>query len=157
MELDVQTYLSLLRDLTKTLTQLTEIEQQKIKAVRQDDLALLNDCMKREQVLTLSLRGYEQKRQAALNGSSLAGLPLSSLSAHVPEAQHMEAKTISEDLLRAYEVFKGSFEVAQNTLECNLHQIEKQLGTMGMDPTQNLGYRDTEPELPSTLRTDFRA
>lgn len=157
MQLDIVAYLSLLRELTQTLAQLTEIEQIKIRAVREDDLAALNDCMKQEQVLSLSLRGYEQKRQTALVGSSFETLPLRALSDALPEEHRLVAKQVSEDLFRQYEVFRGSFEVAQNTLECNLHQVEKQLSSLGLDQSTNFGYREAGPELPSNLRTDFRA
>ncbi|MDF2838895.1 MAG: hypothetical protein K0S60_598 [Evtepia sp.] len=68
---DYQGYFAFLRELTKTLSHLTEVEQRKTLAVRQDDLDALNECMKQEQAFSLSLRGYDQKRQAALIGLNL--------------------------------------------------------------------------------------
>jgi len=154
---EVCIYLTLLRDLGETLANLTEIEQQKINAVRQDDLSLLNDCMKQEQVLSLTLRGYEQKRQTILHAQNMDDVPLGSLSAHVPEAYRAEAKQVSESLLRQYQLFNGAFEVAQNTLECNLHQIEKLLHDLGAEPTPASAYHERALDLPPSLRTDFRA
>lgn len=154
---EIQNYLSLLRELSQTLEKLTEIEQEKTMAVRQDDLNLLNECMKQEQALSLTLRGYEQKRQSILSAWNLEHLPLSGLSSHVPTEQRIETKRIAEDLLQQYELFKGSFEVAQNTIECNLHQVEKHLTQLGAAPSPVSGYNEVNPELPSSLRTDFRA
>lgn len=154
---EVRDYFSLLRELSQTLEQLTKIEQNKIDAVRQDDLNQLNDCMKQEQVLSLSLRGLEQKRQAVLSGWKLDGLPLSALVNHVPEAQRLEAKVVAEELLQRYTLFQGIFEITQNTLECNLHQIELQLAGLGANGTPSIGYGEAPPELPSKMRTDFRA
>ena len=154
---NMQNYFDLLRDLSETLAQLTTIEQQKTQAVREDDLAKLNECMKQEQVLSLTLRGYEQKRQTLLTALPLHNIPLSRLAAHVPSEQALEAKAVAEALLREYSLFKGSFEVAQNTLECNLHQIEQYLDEAGAAPLAGNGYHERQPELPSSLRTDFRA
>lgn len=154
---EVHDYLALLCELRETLEKLTEIEQKKTIAVRQDDLNLLNECMKQEQVLSLTLRGYEQKRLSTLSAWNLEHLPLSGLSSHVPPEQRLEAKRIAEELLRQYELFKGSMEVAQNTIECNLHQVEKHLNELGAAPTALSGYDGVTPELPSSLRTDFRA
>lgn len=154
---EVRDYLALLCELSQTLEKLTEIEQKKTMAVRQDDLDLLNQCMKQEQVLSLTLRGYEQKRQTTLSAWNLEHLPLSGLSSHVPPEHRIEAKRIAEQLLRQYELFKGSLEVAQNTIECNLHQVEKHLNEVGAAPSPVSGYDGVNPELPSSLRTDFRA
>lgn len=154
---EVQEYLSLLRELGRTLEKLTEIEQEKTHAVRQDDLNTLNHCMKQEQALTLTLRGYEQKRQTILSSWNLEHLPLSGLASHLPSEHRDEAKRVSEDLRRQYELFHGTFEVAQHTLECNLHQIEKHLQELGANPSSGLGYQGESPELPSSFRTDFRA
>lgn len=154
---EVCTYLTLLRELGETLANLTEVEQQKINAVRQDDLNALNDCMKQEQVLSLTLRGYEQKRLTLLRAQNMGDVPLGSLSTHVPEAYRADAKQVAESLLHQYALFKGAFEVAQNTLECNLHQIEKQLQNLGAEPASTSVYREGTPDLPTSLRTDFRA
>lgn len=154
---DYRDYFTFLRELTKTLAHLTEVEQKKTSAVRQDDLDALNECMKQEQALSLTLRGYDQKRQAALAHLNLEGVSLSSLVAHVPEAYRMEAKEVSEELRRQYELLKGVSEVAQTTLECNLHQIELTLAELGKGKETGPLYQGLDPELPQPMRTDFRA
>jgi hypothetical protein len=149
---DFQGYFEFLCELTKTLAHLTEVEQRKTLAVRQDDLDTLNECMKQEQVISLTLRGYDQKRQVALAALNLESVSLSRLAAHVPESYRTEAKEISENLLRQYHLLKAASEVAQNTLECNLHQIDKTLADLGKE-----SYQTSGPELPQPMRTDFRA
>ena len=154
---DFRAYFAFLGELSKTLGQLTQVEQQKTLAVRQDDLAMLNDCIKQEQAFSLTLRGYEQKRLAALKNLQLEAVPLSRLASTVPEELRDEARAVSEELLRQYELYQGAFEVAQNTLECNLHQIESYLAELGANVNDGPGYHTSEPELPRPLRTDFRA
>lgn len=142
-------YLSLLRDLTKTLGSLTEIAHQKAAAVRHDDLDTLDICMKEEQALSLTLRSYDQKRTAFLQQLGLPGLPLSGLLAHTPGEYYLETKQVVEQLRRQYELFGGAAETARNTLECNLHQIEKFLA-------ESSGDKPQDPPPPPRRKTDFR-
>ena len=46
-------YLGVLQELAATLEELTSVQQEKTQVVRADDLAGLNECMKREQALSL--------------------------------------------------------------------------------------------------------
>ena len=57
-----QGYLKLLRDLTHTLEQLTRVEREKNEAAAAGDVQGVEACMKREQAMSMSLRGYDQKR-----------------------------------------------------------------------------------------------
>lgn len=156
MESRYREYLSLLSSIGNTLGRLSELSRQKTAAVQQDDLAALDQVMKQEQVLALDLRGKEQKRMAQLAGLGLTGVSLSALPEHCPDSLRLEAKTVAEDLRRSYEVYRSAAEVARNTLECNLHQIEKFLAGSGAVPA-GPGYASSTVEPPPAMKTDFRA
>lgn len=144
-------YLSLLREISAALGKLSDSARQKTKAVRQDDLNQLSQILKEEQALSLSLRSWEQKRSLLLEQLGLSGVPLRELAAHYPDDLRLEAKKTVEDLRGQYRLYQGAAEVARNTLECNLHEIEKILKASGAD----LSSGATQP--PPPLRTDFRA
>ena len=55
-------YLALLSELCQLFDQISHVEQQKIDAVQGHALDELNEAMKREQALTLALRGCELER-----------------------------------------------------------------------------------------------
>lgn len=150
-------YLSFLREMTKTLEKMTRIEQEKAEAVRQDDLERLNACMKQEQAIGLALRGHDQKREALLAELGMQGVPLSGLAARAPEELRDEARSVAETLRQQYQILQGAVEVARNTLECNLHQIEKIIVENGGEASEVSGYQETGPDLPEPMRTDFRA
>lgn len=155
--IDYQSLLTLLEELCATLEHLTAVEQDKAVAVRQDDLNALNDCMKREQVLSLTLRGLDQKREAGLAALGLSDVALSALAEHVPQELRIPTAQIIDRLRRQYHVFQGASEVARDTLECNLHQIETVIKDLGGGPDGGPGYREKNPELPPAMRADFRA
>ena len=139
-------YLTLLENLGGKLEELTDLERTKALAVGRSDLEELEECMKREQVMSLSLRGLDQKREKLLAALGLTGVPLRDLAERAPESVRMEAKAAAEKLRQKYEVFQSASDVARNTLECNLHAIEKLQKA-----------HEVQPEERSLRQSDFRA
>ena len=118
-------YLALMESLGKTLEQLAALEQTKAKAVSQGDLPGVEECMKKEQVVSLSLRGLDQKRDKMLAEMGLTGVHLRELAAHAPEEMYYETKDAAEKLRQQYEMYQAASKVAMDTLECNLRAIER--------------------------------
>ncbi len=150
-------YLQLLEQIGTQLEHLTELAKQKTGAVRNDDLLALDEILKQEQAATLLFRGLEQKQSTLLNSTGLKGIPLSSLAENFPPKMRLEAKQCIEQLQTRYSVYQSCAEIARNTLECNLHEIENVLASMAPASAGGPGYQSHEPEIPSNMRTDFRA
>lgn len=141
-------YLKLLRQLTGTVGQLAAVEKQKADAASRGDVAGVDECMKKEQVLSLSLRGIDQKRDAMLGQLGLTGVPLRELAERSPEGMEVETRRVADDLRRQYDLFQSASSAARRTLEVNLRAIE-------------LYCAEQQAELPKELeerrQTDFRA
>ena len=118
-------YLKLLEGLGRPMDQLAEIERKKTEAVSSSNLNAVEDCMTREQALSLSLRGFEQRRTAMLSKLGIPDTSLSQLEQSSPEGLELETRRAVEDLRRQYEMFQSAASVARNTLECNLRVIER--------------------------------
>ena len=149
-------YLILLDHMREALCQLSELARQKTRAVQNNDLAALDEVLKQEQASALAFRGLEQKKTALLNSTGLNGVPLSSLAENYPPKMRLEAKQTVEKLQAQYQVYRSSSEVARTTLECNLHEIDKIVGSAA-DAQDGAGYSPKEPQLPKPMKTDFRA
>lgn len=145
-----QDYLNLMRSLTHTLEGLTQVEREKNAAASRGDLAGVEECMKREQVISLTLRGYDQKRDAMLAELGLRGITLSQLESHSPEELRLETKGVVEELRRQYELFQGASQVARDTLQVNLRAIERIQAAQAGDDAQAAEDRKTH-------QRDFRA
>lgn len=127
METTFESYFEFLGRLGHTLEQLTELARQKSIAVRNDDLMGVSDCMKQEQVLSLSLRGMDAKREKMLSELGLEGVPLSGLASHCPEELRVRAREVSDSLRSKFNIYTSAADVARTSLECNLHEIEKMM------------------------------
>ena len=117
-------YRALLESLTRTLEDLTAVEQQKTAAVSCGDLEAVDACMKREQVLSLSLRGADQKREKLVRQMGLSEVPLRDLLGHCPQEEYFATQDVVVKLQGQYKIFPAS-QVARDTLECHLRAIEK--------------------------------
>ena len=140
-------YLDLLTTLAGTLEKLTGIEHRKTDAVSQGNLPAVEDCMKQEQVISLSLRSLEQKRINLLGQLRLSHVPLRDLPKHSPPEFDLETKRVAEELRRQYTLFQTASQVARDALECNLREIQR-------IQEQTQGTPSTSDDLPR--QTDFR-
>ena len=120
-------YFGFMGQLGELLDQLTELAKEKAAAVRRDDLLAVDNCMKREQALSLSLRAMDKKRETLLAGIGLKDVSLSDFAQRCPDEVRKEARDASEELRVRYTLYRSAADVARTTLECNLHQIERML------------------------------
>lgn len=157
MENPHQAYLALLGELSACLDQLSQLARQKTERVQKDDLIGLDQILKQEQAMTLNLRGLEQKRLKTLPLLGIGGAKLSDLARLYPDHMQIQARQAAEKLLRSYQEYRCAAEVARNTLELNLHEIEKIIAASGIDPAGGAGYTAPAPEPPKKMKTDFRA
>lgn len=145
-----QDYLKFLGELSHTLETLTQVEREKHDAASQGDLNGVEECMKREQVLSLTLRGYDQKRDRMLSELGLKGVTLSHLEEHSPDELQLETKAAVEELRRQYKLFQAASQVARDTLEINLRGIEQLQARRAGDEAE-------AAEVRKNHQTDFRA
>lgn len=145
-----QEYLKLMGDLAHTLEQLAQVERDKNDAASQGDLVGVEECMKREQVMSLSLRGYDQKRETLLAQLGIKGITLSQLEDHSPPEFQLETKRVAEELRRQYTLFQAASQVARDTLEVNLRAIERMQAVQAGDEAEAAETRKNH-------QTDFRA
>ena len=117
MEEQYRMYLAYLEDLRKQLESLTALAKEKPPAVAADDLAALNDIMKREQVLSLSFRGLEQTRARLQKELGLEKARLSQLPQYVPESMREQARQIAVSLKVQYMEYQKASTAAREVLE----------------------------------------
>ena len=150
-------YLDLLGSLRKHLSSLCRLANEKAAAVRGDNLLDLDSIMRQEQALSLAFRGLEQKKNALARELGLESVPLSGLADRFPADLHLQAKKTVEELQDQYKLYLAAAEVARNTLECNLHEIEKFLAAQDTAGEAGPGYAAPSAQPPEAMKSDFRA
>ena len=158
MEEQFRAYFGVLGDLSGILDRLVPLAQQKAEAARAGDLMAMDEVLKQEQALSLNLRGLELNRQKLASQLGLDGTPLSEMPGRCPAELRDEARKAADGLRKSYEIYRSYSNMARNTLELNLHQIDKYLESAGVDPKLAVqGYEAPPAEPPKKMKTDFRA
>ena len=158
MEEQFRAYFGVLRDLSDILDRLAPLALQKAESARAGDLMAMDEVLKQEQALSLNLRGLELRRQKLAPQLGMDGVPLSGLVERCPSQLADEARKTAAALRKSYEIYRSYSNMARNTLELNLHQIDKFLENAGVDPKLAAqGYETPPTEPPPQMKTDFRA
>ncbi len=121
---DFSEYLNFLEELEHTLQQLVDVEQKKSAAVSARDLDALNDCMKREQAFSMTLKGFEQKRARLLAALGLEDVSLRELPSRCPPEHREAARRMSERLINQYRILSSAQEPSRILMESRLRLIE---------------------------------
>ena len=106
-------YLDILRELSKQLEQLAGLENRKLEAVRANEVKDVDDCIRQEQVISLSLRGLEQRRDKALKAMGLEGIRLSGLIECAPSELRWETIEVVGDLQARYRIYRSASSAAE--------------------------------------------
>ena len=158
--MEYTSFLSYLSELERTLENLTHLQSSKIDAVRAHDLDALNECMKQEQAVSLSLRGLEQKRDRLLQRLNLTGVSLRELPRRCPPGYQGETSAAVERLLKCYERLRSAQSASRTLLEKDLRAINETLKQKGVLSDLDEGYQSGQSGAstpPTGPRTDFRA
>ena len=155
-EVEYSDYLALLSELCQLFDQISHVEQQKIDAVQGHALDELNEAMKREQALTLALRGCEQKRETLLTGLGLTGISLRDMPSHCPPEYRAETSRMVEQVLKGYAVLQAAQGSARTLTELELRRVDGELARRGVEPDAESHYQ-ASPARPTSMKTDFRA
>lgn len=155
-----RSYLELMRSLQSNLERLTALEKQKADAVHNSDLTALDDVMNQEQALALAFRGMEQTRETLLAQLGLRDVPLSSLPGRFPPQMQGQAVQAVQALQGQYAAYRQSAREARELLETGIQEIDAIVTGLGGAPAslEGAGYAPSAPpELPQSMKTDFRA
>lgn len=132
-------YLKLLQTIGEYLDDLEEIEREKITAINQGDLFTIDEIIKEEQVMAMTLRGIEQKRQKLLEPLDLPPGKLKDLALHLPDSLRSEGKRTIDQVQSKYKRYQTASELARKNLEVGLKQLESITGI-------NTGYQKPVPK-----------
>lgn len=124
----------LFENFTTLFEQLTQLQQDKISAVRADDIGALDHCMQQEQAMILKLRGFQRQKDTLHKALGLTNVSFHDILNHLPNAR-TQLEPIINRMDTAYKIYQSAAAASRSALEGGLHEIEQQL-TQFTPPTQ---------------------
>lgn len=123
--LEVKELWDVLENLAKTLEGALPLEEEKLRAIQENRLTAVEDCMSREQALTMQLRGLDRRREEILAREGLKGASLRSIVAGLPADRQEEASRLAGRLEKAVHSFQLINDEAMKLVQLHLHKIEQ--------------------------------
>lgn len=116
-----------IHEMIEVFDQFLPLEQEKLKAVSENNLTVLEDCMNQEQAVVLKLRGLEKKREDAQKQLGWAGKTFREIIELVPDEKQVEYRQLFEQLTNSMNMFQEANESALDTITVNLRRIDNTL------------------------------
>ncbi len=144
-----EAYFTLLGKLGEFLDRLTELATAKNVAAQRGDVLTVNECMKEEQSISLTMRHMDSRREKLCAALGLQDVPLSRMAERCPPAQRQAARAAADALLDKARVFRAASDAARSTIESALHNVEKRIAA-------NAPGGELAPRKRGGVFTDFR-
>ena len=159
MEELVQSYLSFLASMSRSVEELGALADRQLEAAKTDDLQTLNELMNQEQALALTFRGLEQTRDRLLSQLGMEGLSLSQTPSRVPAQWRKPVEEAVAVLQGSYQTYRQKSKKARAFLEQNMREVDAMVAQMGGPPPEmGPGYgKPAQSGPPPSMKTDFRA
>lgn len=127
-------------EITEFLEKLAEVQQKKLDAVHNNDLVLLDECMKQEQAAVMKSKSLDRKREALLLELGFSGLSYKQILENISEEKKAVAKPLFEKLRAAVLNFNELNNQIKISIEVNLHSISNTLDKLkNSDGNNNRG------------------
>lgn len=128
------------------------LEQEKLRAVQEDNVAAVEDCMKREQAVVLKLRGLDKKREDILKANGWEGRTFREIIELVPPEKQPDYRLLLERLENAISLFQNANECALDTMRIHQREIEKVIKFRDGDGIYNQEGHSAALKRPMTNR-----
>lgn len=148
----MEQFQSVIKQMISLFDEHLPLEEKKLKAVTENDLVTLEDCMKQEQAVVLKLRGLEKKREDAQKANGWEGKRFREIIELVPEDQRAEFQRLFDDLDRSIALFRSTNSSAMDTMNVHLRQIGKVIKTKDPKGAYNQAGGTVKEDRPLTSR-----
>lgn len=119
--------MTILQETNHFLMEVTQVEQKKYEATLENNVLVVEDCMKKEQALLLRLKGLDKKRERALQALGKPDATFREMIATLPETERAPLENMFAQMQQNLKKYKEVERNAQNALEVHVHCIDKKL------------------------------
>ncbi|SHJ30055.1 hypothetical protein [Parasporobacterium paucivorans] len=120
-------FLKILEEMILFFSEAAAVEMQKLHAVGKERLSFLEDCMKKEQVMILKLRGFDRKRESIQEALGYKGFSLKQVSAACSPQERELLLPLMEQLDQNVLLFTNTLDNARSLMEVSLHKVNTAL------------------------------
>lgn len=115
----------ILTDTTKVLNDSLPLEKEKLKAVQEDRISALEECMMKEQAIALKMKGLEQKRETFMEEHGYSGMTLKEIIEKTEGDDRSKMQALLDEIVLAAQNFSSYSDEAMKLIQLKQHTLEK--------------------------------
>lgn len=123
-------FIKIIVELIQFFEELIQTENEKLDAISKNNVFKLEDCMKKEQVSILKLKGLDKKRETIQSDLSFGNLSFREILSKVDASQKSRLEPLFRQLEEKVSFYNGISQSAKTAIELNIHNIDKKLATL---------------------------
>lgn len=129
--MDVGTYIQFMEKYCDCYEELNALEQEKLDIVVHNQLHLLEDIVKREEVAVLQARGLEVKRQEMQQKIGAAGKTMQEIIDSLEGKQQQDLRDVQVRLSNQVKRLQGNNKICAQMIQDRLKEIDKKIQEVG--------------------------
>lgn len=115
---------TLIKDFIELFDNLIDVEQKKLDAVIADNIAEVEESIKKEQAVILRLRGLEHQRESTQDSMGMKDLTFREILEQVPEDVSETLTPLFQELTQKVRTFQSINDNAKDAVNVKLHHIQ---------------------------------
>ena len=128
---NLSSFRELIQQFIELFDRMTPLEQSKLEVVSRNQVALLEDIIKKEQAEIMALRGLDQKRERMQEELGWKDLTFQEILRRLPEEERPDMKQLFDELAARVKQFQSVTESSKTIMEVNLHAINQMAARQG--------------------------
>ncbi len=132
--------MKILEALTEALNNSLPLEKEKFRAVQEDRISTVEECMVKEQALALKIKGLEQRRIKFMEEHGYGNMTLKEIAETLKGEEQMKMNALIEDVVLAVQNFNSYNDESMKMIRLKLHTLEK---TAAAEGGQTYGRKGT--------------
>ncbi len=115
----------ILTEMKNALTEALPLEKAKFKAVEEEKIGILEECMAKEQAFALRIKGLEQKRMKYMEERGYGNMTLRELADGMEGEEQRKLRTLLDELVLAVQNFTSYNDESMKLVRLRLHNLER--------------------------------
>lgn len=128
---NLSSFRELIQQFIELFDRMTPLEQSKLEVVSRNQVALLEDIIKKEQAEIMALRGLDQRRERMQEELGWKDLTFQEILRRLPEEERPDMKQLFDELAARVTQFQSVTESSKTIMEVNLHAINQMAARQG--------------------------
>ena len=128
---NLSSFRELIQQFIELFDRMTPLEQSKLEVVSRNQVALLEDIIKKEQAEIMALRGLDQRRQRIQEELGWKDLTFQEILGKLSEEERTDMEQLFDELAARVTAFQSVTESSRTIMEVNLHAINQMVARQG--------------------------